>query len=65
MMHDALVHQSVQCPYCWEMIDILIDCSVEQQTYTEDCHVCCRPIVIAVSAPVDEPLRVDVSAEQD
>ena len=36
----------VQCPYCWEMIDILIDCSEEEQNYIEDCQVCCKPINI-------------------
>ncbi|AVR44419.1 CPXCG motif-containing cysteine-rich protein [Christiangramia fulva] len=33
-----------QCPYCWEEISILLDPSVQEQTYIEDCEVCCRPI---------------------
>jgi len=35
-----------QCPYCWEEISMLLDGSVGQQTYIEDCEVCCRPIEV-------------------
>ena len=38
--------ESLECPYCGEWIDIVIDCSVGRQKYIEDCSVCCRPIVI-------------------
>lgn len=33
-----------QCPYCWEEISVLLDPSIREQTYIEDCEVCCRPI---------------------
>ena len=36
--------QSIECPYCGELIIVIIDCSVLQQSYIEDCQVCCRPI---------------------
>ena len=32
------------CPYCWEEISMLLDTSVANQTYVEDCEVCCKPI---------------------
>ena len=35
-----------QCPYCWEEISMLLDASVPNQTYIEDCEVCCNPIEI-------------------
>ncbi|MFC4221132.1 CPXCG motif-containing cysteine-rich protein [Flagellimonas marina] len=35
-----------QCPYCWEEISFLLDSSVSDQTYVEDCEVCCNPIEI-------------------
>jgi len=38
----------IQCPYCWETISILVDCSIDEQSYIEDCQVCCRPIVMDV-----------------
>ncbi|HIF54121.1 MAG: CPXCG motif-containing cysteine-rich protein [Methylococcales bacterium] len=39
---------SIGCPYCGEMIDVLIDSSVEEQQYYEDCSVCCCPILFEV-----------------
>ncbi len=43
-----------QCPYCWEEISMLLDTSVAQQTYIEDCEVCCRPIEIMAQFRGDE-----------
>lgn len=37
-----------ECPYCWERISIIIDTSVNDQIFIEDCEVCCRPIEIRV-----------------
>ena len=35
-----------QCPYCWEEISMLFDSSINNQTYIEDCEICCNPIEI-------------------
>lgn len=37
-----------QCPYCWEEISMLLDMSVND-SYIEDCEVCCNPIQITYS----------------
>ena len=50
----------ISCPYCGETIEILIDPSVESQTYIEDCQVCCRPINMAVT--IDDEGRPTVNA---
>ena len=39
----------VSCPYCGETIEVVIDLSVENQEYIEDCSVCCRPITLTAS----------------
>jgi transcription elongation factor Elf1 len=38
-----------QCPYCWEQISMLIDVSQSQQTYIEDCEICCNPIQLSIA----------------
>lgn len=55
----------ISCPYCGEIIEILIDPSVESQSYIEDCQVCCRPMNMSVT--IDDQGRPDVqaSAEDD
>jgi hypothetical protein len=56
---------AVQCPYCGEAIELMIDDSVEQrQQYIEDCPVCCRPIEVQVAIEDGEP-QVSVSGEND
>ena len=37
-----------QCPYCWEDISMLLDMSLADTSYVEDCEVCCRPIELTV-----------------
>lgn len=39
----------IQCPCCWEHIQILVDPSVSDQEYVEDCSVCCNPLLIHVT----------------
>jgi hypothetical protein len=34
----------IECPYCGEDFDTLVDCSAGSQRYIEDCPVCCSPI---------------------
>ena len=38
----------VMCPYCGETFTTLVDTSVDQQEYIEDCQICCNPIVFEV-----------------
>ena len=54
---------AVQCPYCDEVIEILLDCSVPEQTYIEDCQVCCCPITFDVT--VDQDLQATVCAKRE
>ena len=60
---SALDSVLVQCPYCWEMLDISVDPSVPDQEYVEDCQVCCQPIVLTVS--FDEQLEPTVEARPE
>ncbi len=55
----------IRCPYCGETIKIEIDCSVEQQSYIEDCQVCCRPIDFSVTLLENGNPRVEVNREDD
>ena len=50
------------CPYCGERFELIVDPSVPEQTYTEDCYVCCRPIVFSVFI-AGEDISVDARTE--
>ena len=64
-MPQGLQEVSRSCPYCGESIDLLIDGSVAEQVYVEDCFVCCRPIVIAAGFDEQGDLRLDLRQEDD
>ena len=38
---------TLDCPHCGETFETAVDLSSGDQSYIEDCPVCCRPIVIA------------------
>ncbi len=46
---DLLQTHNLSCPYCGEVIQIVVDCSLAEQDYIEDCQVCCRPINLSIS----------------
>ena len=57
----------IQCPYCGESIEILVDVddSGGEQQYIEDCQVCCSPINITISFNQDGLPLVSASGEND
>ena len=60
---NGLEAATIQCPYCWEMIEITTDCSVPSQEYIEDCEVCCQPIVMSINILPDGLPDVAVKRE--
>ena len=52
-MTEQQIEKEISCPYCGENIAVLIDGSVPQQEYIEDCQVCCRPIIFRVQVDAD------------
>jgi hypothetical protein len=56
---------AIDCPYCGETIEILVDASAGGQRYVEDCSVCCRPMVIGVTLDADGDPVVTAASEDD
>jgi len=38
------------CPHCWQTVSMVLDLSIAEQSYIEDCEVCCNPIQISYRA---------------
>ena len=53
------------CPYCGETIELLVDEQAGDQRYVEDCHVCCRPIEVAVSLDEDGLPSISLHTDND
>ena len=60
-----LPNADIQCPYCGETIQVLLDDDSAGHSYIEDCQVCCRPITMTVIADDDGALQVRARAEND
>ncbi len=52
------------CPYCGEPIELVVDCSVDEQCYIEDCFVCCHPMVVRVYAG-GESVQISLQRDDD
>lgn len=60
-----LEQKTVSCPYCGELIQVLIDQQEAGQAYIEDCQVCCRPIVFKVEIDASGFLSVWAQDENE
>jgi Cysteine-rich CPXCG len=54
--HDAT------CPHCWETIELTLDLSVPEQSYIEDCPVCCKSMQVSLVAVDGELAELRVEA---
>tara|TARA_B100001758_G_scaffold196260_1_gene174057 strand:- start:9 stop:197 length:189 start_codon:yes stop_codon:yes gene_type:complete len=53
------------CPYCGEIISLLIDPSIQLQEYVEDCQVCCSPILITIEITHNEDILINTRKENE
>lgn len=64
-MANELTECRLHCPYCDAAISVLVDGSVPDQSYVEDCEVCCRPIVLDVHIAPDSSIDVYPKVENE
>jgi len=53
---ELSVETEITCPHCGETFPLQIDTSQAEQSFIEDCTVCCRPITLTVRC---EPGAID------
>ena len=58
-----MVEHRFKRPCCWEDITMVLDTSVEEQSYVEDCEVCCRPLTITYRVDSDTDQVTSFTAE--
>jgi hypothetical protein len=63
-MHDQR-ETSINCPYCGEMLDVLVDNSAGEQSYYEDCAVCCAPILFVLTEDETGEIYLDVKRDDE
>ena len=55
----------IDCPSCGEPAALDVDTSVDEQSYYEDCPVCCRPMEVFVRCRPGEVLSLSVTTDDD
>ena len=55
----------VSCPYCGELLEIVIDSSASHQEYIEDCQVCCKPITLRIRMSAEGEPSIDARGEHE
>jgi len=62
---SALIEDiEIVCPYCGELMEVDVDCTGGNQSYYEDCRVCCAPVEFMVT--VDELGNlINITARRD
>ena len=61
---NLLQGQDATCPHCWETINLTLDLSVPQQSYVEDCPVCCKPMYVSYTAVDGEVAEFSVESAE-
>ena len=56
------VSESVQCPFCGQPCQLMIDTSIEHQRFTTDCEVCCRPFEVFAECEPGEILSLETQS---
>tara|TARA_B100000900_G_scaffold407060_1_gene419118 strand:+ start:1846 stop:2028 length:183 start_codon:yes stop_codon:yes gene_type:complete len=50
------------CPHCWEEQLKMIDPSVDEQNFIEDCEVCCNPLEFKIILKNNDVLSFSITA---
>jgi hypothetical protein len=61
---NLLQGQDATCPHCGETIDLTLDLSVSEQSYIEDCPVCCKPMMVSYTAVDGEVAEFSVESAE-
>lgn len=52
---------AVECPFCGQSFELVVDTTVGEQRLCTDCEICCRPFEIRLQCEPGEVLSVEIS----
>ena len=53
----------IQCPYCGQVFEIVIDTTLKRQRFTTDCEICCSPFEVVAECEAGEVASIEAQAE--
>jgi hypothetical protein len=54
------ITEPIQCPFCGQSFDLVLDSSIPTQRFTTDCEICCRPFEVTAQCEPGEVLSIEV-----
>jgi hypothetical protein len=54
------ITEPIQCPFCGQTFDLVLDTSIRSQQFTTDCEVCCRPFRVAAECEPGAVLSLQI-----
>lgn len=60
-MNSTIVERRISCPFCGEVGSILLDPSGGDQSYIEDCQVCCQPMQVSFEVADGDCMNLQVA----
>jgi hypothetical protein len=52
--------ETIQCPFCGQTCDLVLDTSQPTQRFVTDCEVCCRPFEVRAECESGEIVRLEI-----
>lgn len=52
---------TLQCPFCGQRFELMLDTSLADQRFTTDCEICCRPFVVVAECEPGEILSLSIT----
>ncbi|PTB97934.1 CPXCG motif-containing cysteine-rich protein [Marivirga lumbricoides] len=59
-----MIEHFFNCPHCFQKISVLVDRSISEQEYIEDCEVCCNPLLLSLAMEEGEIIYFDATPAQ-
>lgn len=60
---EVEISARVQCPFCGQRFDLVVDTSSSSQRFSTECEICCRPFEVMAECEPGEILGLEVYSE--
>ena len=55
------ITETIQCPFCGQSFELVIDTSAGSHRFATECEICCRPFEVIAECEPGEILSLEVA----
>jgi len=60
---EVEVSARIQCPFCGQRFDLVVDTSAKSQRFSTECEICCHPFDVVADCEPGEVVGLEVYSE--